>query len=125
MCSTSRATLKRTLNDLGHLCDWVGGLSSTTRSNRPQALTAILPEATAPQCDGLKVDLQILSNFLVLLSIRHRQDDPTALRYLLWSPMGVNPMFQFQTVRRFQANSFSNARHLGIIYFNINNSSHL
>ena len=125
MRGPGRLAPQSALDDSRHLCHRIGWFSSTTRSDFPQAVGALLTEARPPKRDGLEIDLQVFSNLLVLASVARRQNDATALRHLLRSCVGSNPSFQFKTVRRPQGNWLSNTWHGARVYLKIYNSIHL
>jgi hypothetical protein len=120
-----RFALQRALNDGGHLRARVSGFSSTPGSHFPQTRDAFLAKTPTPERDGLKVNLQVLGNLLVLAPVGRRQNDLAALRHLLRSAMSGNPAFQFQTIHRLQGNRLGNSWHALTIYSKTDTSSHL
>ena len=95
----------------GLLCSVRSITAATCATGRdgPQTLDAFLAEPPAPQRDGLKVNLQVRGNLLILVPSGRRQNDPTALRHLLRGSMRGNPAFQFQTILRLQGNRLGNS----------------
>ena len=133
LCHRSTAPMRRAggfglescLDNGCHLVDRIGRLPSTSGSHLPQAVGTLLQEASSPERCGLKIDLEVLGDLLVLTPLGGGQNDATTLRHLLRSSVSAHPTFEFKPIRRLKANGCGGAWHGARISRQNNNSSHL